>query len=367
MAMPAASRHRVFLCLDGIRGIAALLIVVRHTAPFFGGLTFDASYLAVDLFFILSGVVIANAYEEKLARNMSFLSFMGTRLIRLYPLYLVGLVLGLVAAAIRHVDPASLLYHAMLSLFFLPNPDPAGASFPINGPTWSLFFELVVNALYAATLTVVVGTRLLVVIALSAIGLAACVVLQPTPNLDLGWTVATSIGGLFRVCFSFFAGVYIFRRFASNIHETRSGNLVPWLILLGVSAVLVASPPAWAVPVFDLIAVLAVFPALIHQALTRQPTGSTATLFRIGGPTSYAAYVLHVPAGYLTGNVYHFIFKTDVGSGAPWIGIVFLSALVLACYVLDRYYDLPLRRFLTQRLNARDGGASFRVADRVAR
>lgn len=366
METPTASHHRVFLCLDGMRGVAALLIVVRHTSPFFGGISFDASYLAVDLFFILSGVVIGNAYEEKLKRNMSFLAFMATRLVRLYPLYLVGLLLGLAAAAIRHVDAASLLYHGSLSLVFLPNPDRTGESFPINGPTWSLFFEILVNALYAATLGVVAGARLALVVVLSAIGLAACVVLSPTLNLDLGWTVATSIGGAFRVCFSFFAGVYLYRRIAAGgTRDGRDGNLVPWLILACVSAVLVSSPPAWAVPFFDLAAVTVVFPASIYVALRWQPTGTTAALFKLGGLTSYAVYVLHTPAGYLAGNVHHAVFRADAGSAAPWIGIVFLAGLLPACFLLDRHYDLPVRRYLTRRLIARRAPA-LGTAGRIA-
>lgn len=368
MATPTAPPRRLFPCLDGMRGIAALLIVVRHTTPLFGGLTFGASYLAVDLFFILSGVVIGNAYEEKLRGNMSFLDFMATRLVRLYPLYLVGLLLGIVAAIVRHVDAAWLLYHGTFSLFFLPNPDSEGASFPINGPTWSLFFEIAVNALYAATITLVAGARLAAVIALSAIGLTVCVWLEPAHRLDLGWTIDTGIGGMFRVCFSFFAGIYIYRRFSSReTGEARSGNLAPWLIMACVSAILVSSPPAWAVPFFDLTAVMIVFPALVHVALGQRPVGSSAALFKLGGVTSYAVYVLHVPAAYLAGNVHHFVFKTDIGTAAPWIGIAFVSVLVLACFLLDRYYDLPLRRSLARRSNARRGRAIPGAADRIAR
>lgn len=367
MATPTAP-HRLFPCLDGMRGIAALLIVVRHTTPLFGGVTFGASYLAVDLFFVLSGVVIGNAYEEKLKGNMSFLDFMATRLVRLYPLYIVGLVLGIVAAIIRHVDAAWLLYHGTFSLFFLPNPDSEGASFPINGPTWSLFFEIVVNALYAATLTVIVGARLAAVIALSAIGLVVCVYVGPTHNLDLGWTIDTSIGGMFRVCFSFFAGVYIYRRFSSGEPgEAKSGNLVPWLIMACVSAILISSPPVWAVPFFDLTAVMIVFPALVHVALGQRPVGSSAALFKLGGLTSYAVYVLHVPAAYLAGNVHHYIFKTEIASAAPWVGIAFVPALAIACFLLDRYYDLPLRRSLARRLNARRDRAVSGAAARIAR
>src|SRR6185312_1216171 len=83
----------LFPILNGMHGIAAILIVVRHTAPIFGQNPFSESYLAVDLFFVLSGVVIANAYESKLLEGMEVAQFAKIRLIRLYPLYALSLFL----------------------------------------------------------------------------------------------------------------------------------------------------------------------------------------------------------------------------------------------------------------------------------
>src|ERR1700692_1948753 len=86
--------------LDGIRGLAAILVLVRHTGNFwhFG---FYRSYLAVDLFFILSGFVIAYAYDEKLREGaISFTQFLKIRLIRLYPVFLMSLVMCAIVALI---------------------------------------------------------------------------------------------------------------------------------------------------------------------------------------------------------------------------------------------------------------------------
>ncbi|MEO6395122.1 MAG: acyltransferase family protein [Devosia sp.] len=84
-----------FLALDGLRGVAALIVVQRHGYFFLGGDMLPAGYLAVDFFFLLSGFVLAHAYDGRLRTTMSPLGFMRARLVRLYPLYLLGLVLCL--------------------------------------------------------------------------------------------------------------------------------------------------------------------------------------------------------------------------------------------------------------------------------
>ena len=77
--------HR-FVLLDGIRGLAAVAIAHRHAEVFFGRPE-ASSYLAVDLFFALSGFVLAHAYGERLANGqMNPLNFMKARFLRLYPL-----------------------------------------------------------------------------------------------------------------------------------------------------------------------------------------------------------------------------------------------------------------------------------------
>ncbi|TIU60051.1 MAG: acyltransferase, partial [Mesorhizobium sp.] len=91
---PAAPRH-VYLNLDAIRGVAAISVMLYHFSPFLAdGKVLPSSYLAVDLFFLLSGFVIAHAYDRKIENGMGSGSFVAIRLIRLYPLYLAGTLLG---------------------------------------------------------------------------------------------------------------------------------------------------------------------------------------------------------------------------------------------------------------------------------
>jgi peptidoglycan/LPS O-acetylase OafA/YrhL len=74
-----------FAALDGLRGVAALTVLALHglAAPFDFAYLVPHAHLAVDFFFMLSGFVIAYAYERRLLTSMSVKEFIAVRLIRL--------------------------------------------------------------------------------------------------------------------------------------------------------------------------------------------------------------------------------------------------------------------------------------------
>ena len=82
-----------FSALDGLRGIAALAVVFYHVKfpnhfTTYPGLFFRNGYMAVDLFFILSGFVIYANYSGKIYNTASALRFIVLRFFRIYPLHL---------------------------------------------------------------------------------------------------------------------------------------------------------------------------------------------------------------------------------------------------------------------------------------
>src|ERR1041385_8149717 len=96
--MPGNQASR-FEALDLLRGLAALAVVAFHVPHIPGTLSLaPRGYLAVDLFFALSGFVLAYAYGAELARGGNIRRFMVQRLIRLYPLYLIALLAGALLA-----------------------------------------------------------------------------------------------------------------------------------------------------------------------------------------------------------------------------------------------------------------------------
>ena len=152
----AAQRNdrRVFATLDGLRGVAAVFVAMRHIA-FFKALNIHGGYMAVDLFFVLSGFVIAHAYERRFERGLTAGRFLASRYLRLWPVYALGAVLGLIAAA-AHALPgrdnltgAEVLRTAPFALAMLPGPHIKPMLYPVNSVAWSLALELLINAAYA--------------------------------------------------------------------------------------------------------------------------------------------------------------------------------------------------------------------------
>ena len=153
--------------LDALRGLAALAVMLDHFTQHYGGLRlFPSSPLAVDLFFCLSGFVIAHAYQQRIADGLSFWGFMRLRLLRLYPAWLMGCgigaisLVGLMVAGLTTLAPEQAVAASILNLLNLPYVGvhvtqifaariPADI-FPLNDPGWSLFFEYCVNMVFFA-------------------------------------------------------------------------------------------------------------------------------------------------------------------------------------------------------------------------
>lgn len=214
--MPAdATRHR-YAALDAMRGLAAFAVVVYHLDRPYA----PSAYIAVDFFFVLSGFVIARAYGEKLDGGMTVLAFMKARYARLYPLFLIGSVYGLVQLLLHWqaagVGRADLAASILTTVLMLPSPSfltrSAGdilALYPLNGPAWSLFWELLANLVFALVLFRL-KTRSLILIAAASLAMLIVSVFFHK-SLDLGWEWHSVDGGLARVFFSFTLGMIIYR------------------------------------------------------------------------------------------------------------------------------------------------------------
>lgn len=153
--------------LDGLRGVAALMVIWYHVFEAFAtspvDQRFNHGYLAVDFFFILSGFVIGYAYDDRWGR-MSVKDFFKRRLIRLHPMIVIGTVLGVITFLIQgseqwngtKVSLSMVMLAMLLHMFLIPAAPGSGAEvrgngemYPLNGPAWSLFFEYIGNILYA--------------------------------------------------------------------------------------------------------------------------------------------------------------------------------------------------------------------------
>jgi peptidoglycan/LPS O-acetylase OafA/YrhL len=345
-----------FLGLDGIRGAAALVIVFWHAEPLFGFYP-KSGYLAVDLFFALSGFVLAHAYDRKFEAGMGVSDFMRLRLIRLYPLYflafvvMMGALLGSVALG-QHVKwtPEMLTVSGLLSLFFMPTPSGMGANdwiYPLNGPAWSLGYEIFINLIFVLTWRFL-STKTLVAVVIIA-GAALIIDAAAYGSLDVGSQWVTAAGALPRVFFSFPLGILLLRLHRRRTFRISVGSLSPILVVVGL--LLVDPPPALRV-FYDVFCVIAAFPLLILLAARTHPQ-KLASAYAFLGVISYAVYVLHVPILTIITRALAKMAHGNPQVGWPWVGIGFVATAVLAAYLADLAYDQPARKWLSGKTKRR--------------
>lgn len=350
--IPMKNTTSYFYLLDAVRGAAALVVLSRHASYFFGW-SLPLSHLAVDLFFMLSGVVVANAYELRLRQGLSAGRFMLIRLIRLYPFYLLGSVLGLIPvlaarfglAAELQTNFSWTLVAAVLMLPTLSGDD----LFPLDTPAWSLFFELGANLFYALILRHLNGRLLLTIILLCAAGLVLSLGVSPSHSLHGGFSPSTVPVGAFRVGFSFFVGVALYRRFVGAADAgARPAAGYSALLLVGVLvASLVVSPPMPLRPIYELLAVTLLFPLLIRLAMQCPLSGRSAHWSSLLGTLSYPVYVLHVPVARSLNGLLSRGLHLPIEHWLPYVGIAFLAVFLPACWLADRWYDRPVRARLS--------------------
>lgn len=346
--------HRFFPALDGIRGIASLLVVLRHISPFFGDIHFVESYLAVDIFFVLSGVVLAGAYQQRLQQDLPPARFVWIRVVRIYPLYLVGVVISLLCILLQlGVPPGSQHWYLTLplALALLPNLLPFGHPnpFPFNPPSWSLFIELWGNIVYGGLARILSRRILLAIIVASAVALIGALYLNPFHDLNIGFTQRGLVAGAVRFGYSFFAGVFVYRLYVAQGSPTLSGRrslAALGAVFLAITFLLTCGTADFVRPFYDLAAVTLVFPAIIYGALWIAPTGIANTACKFLGAISYPVYAIHAPLGNAVNGILQAYFGISVRDHAPLSGLIFLALLVPLCWALNTYYDTRVRRLL---------------------
>jgi peptidoglycan/LPS O-acetylase OafA/YrhL len=341
---------RVFHTLDALRGTAAIGVMVFHMGPIFTPIATPGGYLAVDLFFMMSGVVLSHAYEARFRAGMGTLDFMRARLIRLYPLYLAGALFGIVVALAslrgrnsQNWDPSSLSQAVALALFFLPNfsARPVNEIFPLNIPCWSLFFEILVNLLFVVFWPLLTSCRLIVVSLLT--GAVVGVAIAHTGSIDQGSTGMTFGVGLARTIFGFSVGVLIARHIP-RAHRGQN-NLGVLTIVAVVSIGIAGRPQQEFRALWDAICVLLVFPLMVYFGTLIDPGSRLRRIATFLGVTSYAIYVLHSPLSSVLNSATRYF---AVGTGAPYMGVGVLAFLLAGCWLIDRYIDMPIRRQLSR-------------------
>ena len=365
--------------LDGLRGVAALLVVFYHI---FEGLSFaeggtlittiNHGYLAVDFFFILSGFVIGYAYDDRFGKTMTLGNFFKRRLIRLHPMIIMGAVLGVVFYCLQgcvkwdgtHVATSMIMLALLCALFFIPATPGAGYDirgngemFPLNGPSWSLFFEYIGNILYAVFIHRLSNKALTALVFLLGIGLAwfALFDVAGYGMIGVGWTLdgVNFLGGSLRMLFPFSLGMLLSRNFKPvKVRGAFWICSIVLLILFCVPYIEGNSPICWN-GLFEAICILFIFPVLVWIGASGKTTDKHSTqICKFSGDISFPLYAVHYPVMYLfyawlIDNKYY-----TFGEVWPVALIVYIGSILLA-YLCLKCYDEPVRKWLSREFLAK--------------
>ncbi|GEP94038.1 acyltransferase family protein [Chitinophaga cymbidii] len=344
-----------FKILDGLRGIAAVAVLIFHfmefVTPDYKDNFIAHAYLAVDFFFCLSGFVIAYAYDGRLGK-IGLMSFFKLRLIRLHPLVMIGAVIGLLAFVF---DPFSDLYARyagqtlgmfISSCLMVPYPVVQERYFNIfhlNPPSWSLFWEYVANIAYAVVL-VRLRNKVLWVLLVIAAGIL-CYEAYTSSYLGVGWSGDTFWGGGVRVFYSFLAGMLAYR---SN-----------WIIKnnLGFGAIGVLLTLAFLVPYseavnwwIDTLIVVFYLPFLVALGAGGRLNTGLEGVCKFLGNISYPLYMIHYPFLWI---LYSYILTEKPTAGQLWVIIPICAVLlILLSYAILIFVDAPVRKWLKDRMRS---------------
>lgn len=367
--------------LDGLRGVAALMVVAFHCfeayTPIIGTQIVNHGYLAVDFFFVLSGFVVSYAYDDRWDR-MTLRDFAARRLIRLHPMVIAGTIIGAALFFFGQSDAFPLVGQCPAWKFLLclamgllmipcgPRLDIRGWSETnsFNGPNWTLTYEYVGNILYA-----LVFRHLKVwMMAICCICAAFC-----TLDLTLGWNAFSLLDsphynvsggwrltsdhiyiGLTRLLYPFLVGILLRRTLFSdgrlNIHANRGFLRLSLLMAVVLGIPQIGSEAGIADGAYQALCILLVFPLVVVLGATVDHMGERETrICRWLGRLSYPLYITHYPFIYMQAA------WLDSHSEAPLrvhialnLGVVFMA--VLTAWSLSRLYDEPVRRYLSKYL-----------------
>lgn len=352
--------------LNGLRGVAALIVVIFHIFEAFATSHLDQKvnhgYLAVDFFFILSGFVVGYAYDDRWGK-MSLKNFFTRRVIRLHPMVVMGALIGAVMFYfqvsnvwdVSAVGVPAFFLAFLLSALLIPAPPDIeirglAEMFPLNGPSWSLFFEYIGNLLYALFIHKLPTKILALVVLAGGLSLMRYAIWGPDGDICAGFSLTGTefVAGISRLLFSFSAGVLLFRVFKPvKIKGSFWIGSLALIILLGFPRIGGAGH-LWMNGLYDTVCTVVFFPVLVFLGASENYTGKLMTrLCRFLGNISYPLYMVHYPFIYL---YYAWVKNNQLTFEESLPGAVgVVAGSIILAYICLKFYDVPVRRYLARR------------------
>ncbi|NHA04825.1 acyltransferase [Mucilaginibacter sp. HC2] len=353
--------------LDGLRGVASLIVVAFHILETYSGDRFhqiiNHGYLAVDFFFLLSGFVVAYAYDDRWEK-MTQWDFYKRRLIRLQPMVIIGTLIGAAlfyfqASPVFPLISTTPIWQMLLVMLigFTVLPIPVSMDIrgwqemhPLDGPAWSLFFEYVANILYALFIRKFSKKLLTVFVVLSALLLIHFLIMGSQGDVIGGWSLnAPQLHiGFARLLYPFFAGILLCRM--GKLIHIKSAFAVSSLLIIIVLSIprIGGSEHLWMNGLYESFSIIILFPLIVSIGAGGKITGKFAMkACKFFGDISYPLYITHYPLIYLyTGWVVK--NKVPASQGFGYGLLLFVGSIAIA-YASLKLYDEPVREWLKKR------------------
>lgn len=383
---------RRFVILDALRGIAGLVVPLLHVCDPLAKRTVPIEsivghgYLAVEFFLLLMGYMLGYAYDRRWKEGMRLGNFFHRRLVRLHPLVISGVILGLAVTFLqpewgvwmwwfKDITPLKVTGIALWAATLVPV---FGFYYinPFNACSWTLSYEYVGNILYG-----LIVRRMSKVMLLIGALVGAFIWLTFAFHVNLNHLFGTNIAifnaaanyyiwsvaggwsdvpvhfydGFVRLLFPLFFGLLLFRL----NWRIRLPKGAMW-IAVGVFVAILFTPceyrlggPGnyWVNALFEAVATMVVFPILILIGVGNNVDDTTpvAKVCSFFAELSYPLYMSH----YMFMAIYGWWVRehSNAFSTAEVIviaGLVYLSLIVIA-YLVMRFWDRPIQRWLAVR------------------
>ncbi|MFH7011457.1 acyltransferase family protein [Flavobacterium sp. FlaQc-52] len=359
--------------LDGLRGVAAILVVAFHIfETFSGGNRFiqmiNHGYLAVDFFFLLSGFVVAYAYDDRWEK-MTQWEFYKRRLIRLQPMVIMGMIIG---AALYYFQASDVLFPQIATMpvwklilvmfvgFTLIPLTPSaeirgwGEMHPLNGPAWSLFFEYIANILYAVLFRRFSNKVMTLFVVIFAGMFINYTVFGPKGDVIGGWSLNLEQMnvGFTRLLYPFFAGVLL-SRLGKLIHIKGAFWICSLLITIVLAIPRIGDENTlWMNGIYESVCVILLFPLIVSIGAGGELKNPfSLKICKLLGAISYPIYITHYPLIYWY-TAWVVDNKVALKDGYM-LGIGVLIASIVLAYACLKLYDEPVRNWLQKKFQKR--------------
>ncbi|MFQ9317058.1 acyltransferase family protein [Dysgonomonas mossii] len=357
--------------LDGLRGVAAMLVVLFHVFEIHSHgdhskQIINHGYLAVDFFFLLSGFVLGYAYDDRWGK-MTLKDFFKRRIIRLQPMIIIGSIIGALLfyfqdspalgwGGINEVPVWKMLLVMLIGFTLIPvgkGLDIRGWNemHPLNGPAWSLFFEYIANIFYALVLRRVSKIVLAILVVVAAGFTIHYALTNPNGDIIGGWSIDDSTQlkiGFIRLAFPFLAGLLLAR--IGKLRYTKNAFLSAALLLVVLLSVprLGDADSLWLNGLYECFCLIIMFPFIIWLGAGGKVQGYKASkVCKFLGDISYPIYITHFPIAYV---YMAWVTNNNLTLEQSWhYGLLVVIAAVATAYLAMRFYDLPIREWLRKK------------------